>query len=240
MSSVQRAFVNEFGHKRLLFVGGSKFRSDQLLRYAHRQFGHLCLELRHCGLSLNGNGLPCGVRFTGRLLFGFGLCVRNHFVDKLLAWRSAISDRALSASFSAFAMLSSRSFKAWRIGPQAILRSKKSTTKNAMVDQTTVPNAGVRSASMGLSEGDEQANNHTKEGNALYKCGCNNHVGANVTGNFRLARHGFQCGATNTTYTNTCTDSCSTCTEACEALSNFKKDGQQFHLENFESIKKNQ
>ena len=133
-------------------------------------------------------------------------------------------------------MLSSRSFNAERMGPHAILRNKNMTTKKAMVDQTTVPNAGVSSASMELSEGDEQANNHTEEGHTLNQCRGNNHVGTNVTCNLWLTSHGFQGRSANASNTEACADSSSTSTEACEALSNFKKDGQQFHLENFERV----
>jgi hypothetical protein len=89
---------------------------------------------------------------------------------------------------------------------------------------------------MELSEGDEQADDGTEEGNTLNQCGCDDHVGTEVTGHFWLTSHGFQRGATNASNTETRANRCSACTEACEALSNFKKDGQQFHVTVFENV----
>jgi hypothetical protein len=93
---------------------------------------------------------------------------------------------------------------------------------------------------MELSEGDEQANNHTEKGNTLNQCGSNDHVGANVSSHFGLTSHGLQGRATNASNTETCSDCSSASTEACEALSNFKKDGQQFHMGSFDRVMKNQ
>ena len=91
---------------------------------------------------------------------------------------------------------------------------------------------------MELSEGDEQANNHTEEGNTLNQCSGHDHVGTNVACDFRLTRHGFEGRSANAAHTQTCTNGSSSSTEACEALSNFEKDGQQFHLENFDRVMK--
>jgi hypothetical protein len=87
-----------------------------------------------------------------------------------------------------------------------------------------------------LSEGDEQADDGTKEGNTLHKCSCDDHVGAEITSHFRLTSHGLQRGATNASNTEARTYCCSACSEASYALSNFKKDGQQFHLTIFENV----
>jgi hypothetical protein len=116
------------------------------------------------------------------------------------------------------------------------LRNKNITTKNAMVAQTTVPKAGVNSASMELSEGDEQADDGTEEGYTLNQCGCDDHVGTEITGHFWLASHGLQGGATNASNTKSSSDSCSTCAESGQTLSNFKKDSQQFHVTVFERM----
>ena len=88
----------------------------------------------------------------------------------------AISRRAFSASFKAAVMLSSRSLNALRMGPQAMRRIKSKTTMNAIEAQITVPNAGLNSAPIGLSECYEQTNDHTEQRNTLDQSGSNDHV----------------------------------------------------------------
>jgi hypothetical protein len=89
---------------------------------------------------------------------------------------------------------------------------------------------------MELSEGDEQADDGTEEGNTLNQCGCDDHVGTEITSHFWLTSHGFQCRATNAANTESSSDGCSTCAESGQTLSNFKKDSQQFHVTVFERM----
>ena len=96
-----------------------------------------------------------------RCVFGIGYQLVGHLAaSRNMRSRSArasfnwFSLLAASSSISAdlfrlvhgAAMDSSRSFSADRIGPHAKRRSTKSTTRNAMDAQTTVPRAGVSSA----------------------------------------------------------------------------------------------
>jgi hypothetical protein len=108
-------------------------------------------------------------------------------------------------------------------------RIKSKTTMNAIEAQITVPNAGLNSAPIGLSECYEQTNDHTEQRNTLDQSGSNDHVGTDVTCNLRLASHGFEGSSADAAYTNTSANCGCTCTEACKALSYVEKKGQQFH-----------
>jgi hypothetical protein len=117
-------------------------------------------------------------------------------------------------------------------------RIKSKTVMNAIEAQMTVPSAGLNSAPIELSECYEQANDHTEQRNTFNQCSRNNHVRTDVTGHFRLTRHGFEGRATDAAHTNTSANCGCACTEACEALSDFEKDGQQFHEFGFGWISK--